>query len=402
MAYQARVFRVLIASPSDVNPERDLVVQCIQEWNDLNSHQRKVVLLPLRWETHSRPEVGRRPQEIINTTVVDGCDVLIGIFWTRMGTEAGSGQTGTVEEIERTLSAGKPVMLYFSKAKIEPHLIDLDQFTKLKQFQEQTTAQALFESYDNLIEFKDKVSRHLERKVRELISTSEDSAPESQSHIAALDLKFYNAEEKSSCGPSIELNSLFIDPQIAVDLPDYVEEKENKSDSKGTLLGGFWEEQANKNYYRETALRAFQTNSLRPIQFSLQNTGIIGIRDIYVEIYLESDKPFFFIEPSMILRPVSKKNTFGMTNSDYDMDRIRTQSPRWSTNFNIAALQPKRTISSPIIGFVGASIPTQISVKSVMFGDCFSEPRRENLSISFKPTQSGFSRDALLKALNEP
>ena len=46
MAYQARVFRILIASPSDVIEEREIAVRTIQEWNDLNSGERRIVLLP--------------------------------------------------------------------------------------------------------------------------------------------------------------------------------------------------------------------------------------------------------------------------------------------------------------------------------------------------------------------
>lgn len=62
MSYEAKVFRVLIASPSDVVDEREIAVKTIQEWNDLNSAERQIVLLPLRWETHTAPEYGKRPQ----------------------------------------------------------------------------------------------------------------------------------------------------------------------------------------------------------------------------------------------------------------------------------------------------------------------------------------------------
>ena len=82
MSYEAKVFRILIASPTDVEEEREIAVKTIQEWNDLNSAERQIVLLPLRWETHTAPEYGKRPQEIINKQIVDQCDLLIGIFWT--------------------------------------------------------------------------------------------------------------------------------------------------------------------------------------------------------------------------------------------------------------------------------------------------------------------------------
>jgi hypothetical protein len=78
MPFPAKVFRVFIASPSDVSEEREIVVRAIQQWNNLNAAERQVVLLPLRWETHSAPEYGRRPQEIVNRQVVDNCDVLVG------------------------------------------------------------------------------------------------------------------------------------------------------------------------------------------------------------------------------------------------------------------------------------------------------------------------------------
>src|ERR1700678_243290 len=111
MAYDSKIFRILIASPSDVDEERDSAVRVIQDWNDLYSYSRKVTLLPLRWETHTAPEYGTRPQEVINRAIVDDCDMLVGIFWTRIGSPTGVAASGTLEEIERVGAAKKPVML---------------------------------------------------------------------------------------------------------------------------------------------------------------------------------------------------------------------------------------------------------------------------------------------------
>src|ERR1043166_3914515 len=138
MAYDSRAYRILIASPGDVDEEREICVRVIQEWNDLNSYTRKVVLLPLRWETHTAPEYGTRPQEVINRAIVDQCDLLVGVFWTRIGTPTGVADSGTLEEIERVGKAGKPVMLYFSRVEIDPERIEVDQIEKLKQFREKT------------------------------------------------------------------------------------------------------------------------------------------------------------------------------------------------------------------------------------------------------------------------
>jgi hypothetical protein len=68
---------MLIASPSDVKEERDLIVRLTQEWNDLNSFSHRVALLPLRWETHTAPGYGTRPEEVINRAIVDECDLVV-------------------------------------------------------------------------------------------------------------------------------------------------------------------------------------------------------------------------------------------------------------------------------------------------------------------------------------
>ena len=168
MSYESIVYRILIASPSDVEEEREIVTRIIQDWNDLHSFNKKIVLLPLKWETHSSPTYGVRPQEAINTQIVDDCDMLIGFFWTKIGTPTGKEIGGTVEEIKRVAKAGKPVMLYFSKRGKDPSLIDLKQLEELNKFKEDLYNSALIENFNSLVDFRDKVSRQLEMKIREL------------------------------------------------------------------------------------------------------------------------------------------------------------------------------------------------------------------------------------------
>jgi hypothetical protein len=63
--------------------------------------------LPVGWEMHSAPDLAGRPQELINDRVLKDCDLLGGIFWTRLGTPTGESASGTVEEIKEHLAAGK-------------------------------------------------------------------------------------------------------------------------------------------------------------------------------------------------------------------------------------------------------------------------------------------------------
>ena len=80
MSYGANVFNVMIASPGDVASERSIIRDVIYEWNAVHSNLRKIVLLPIGWESHSSPEMGASPQSIINRQILLKCDLLIGVY----------------------------------------------------------------------------------------------------------------------------------------------------------------------------------------------------------------------------------------------------------------------------------------------------------------------------------
>lgn len=161
MSYSANVYNVMIASPGDVAKEKQLAREVILEWNDLHSEQTKIVLLPISWETHSSPELGNRPQAIINKQVLKNADLLIGIFWTRIGTPTGKAESGTLEEIQEHVKADKPTMIYFSNQPVLPDSIDQEQYGKLKDFKESMQKKGLYHEYDTLAKFKDDLYRHL-------------------------------------------------------------------------------------------------------------------------------------------------------------------------------------------------------------------------------------------------
>jgi hypothetical protein len=66
-----RKYEVLIASPGDVSTERQILIECIEDWNSSQSEHVGAILLPRRWELDVFPEMGARAQEIINKQVVE-------------------------------------------------------------------------------------------------------------------------------------------------------------------------------------------------------------------------------------------------------------------------------------------------------------------------------------------
>ena len=167
MGYTATVIEIMIASPSDVSKERNIIRDVISDWNATNARDRSVVLLPLSWETHTSPEMRDRPQEIINRQLLYDADLLVAVFWTRLGSPTGIAQSGTVEEIEKHLAAGKPAMIYFSSASLPPDDVDAEQYSALKRFKDSCKEEGLIEEYETPEQFKKKFSRQLAQKVIE-------------------------------------------------------------------------------------------------------------------------------------------------------------------------------------------------------------------------------------------
>jgi len=70
----------MIASPGNVSKERGIVREVLHDWNDVNSTSSKVVLSQVGWDSHSSPELGASPQELINTRLLKDCDLLVAYF----------------------------------------------------------------------------------------------------------------------------------------------------------------------------------------------------------------------------------------------------------------------------------------------------------------------------------
>jgi hypothetical protein len=171
MSHQAHVVNVLIASPGDLKEVRSLVPPLFTEWN---SAGRPVMLVPQMWEHASVPEMGEHPQDIVDRQIVVNSDLLVAVFWTRVGTETAKHISGTIQEIETFIEIKGPkrAMIYFIDKPVEvnPMDLDLDQIQKLKDYRKKLQPQGLVWSVPNESEFRLKLYQHLESKVKALVA----------------------------------------------------------------------------------------------------------------------------------------------------------------------------------------------------------------------------------------
>lgn len=177
MSFDAKVFKVLIASPGDVDEERQAIPEVIARWNNANSEASGIVLLPVKWETHSAPLLGDRPQGVINNQVVTSCDMVIGVFWTRLGSPTGVSESGTAEEIEWFIKNHKPVMVYFSSMAVDPSKLDLAQYGALKGFEEKMQKLGLTGSYNNITDFKEQLLNQISINVQAVLAGAPRKSP---------------------------------------------------------------------------------------------------------------------------------------------------------------------------------------------------------------------------------
>lgn len=186
VSYKATVFQAMIASPSDVASERHIIRAVVAEWTAVHSADKAAVLLPVAWESHSTPEMGDRPQGIINKRLLAGCDLLIAAFWTKIGSPTGKAVSGTVEEIEEHVSAGKSAMIYFSEVPVRLDSVDAQQYEQLLQFKNSCRERGLYEIYDSLTEFKEKLTRQIAQSMIRLLESEELSRTANEATRSAM------------------------------------------------------------------------------------------------------------------------------------------------------------------------------------------------------------------------
>ena len=158
----------MIASPSDVQMERSIIRDVILEWNNVHAFEEKVILHPVSWDTHSSPELADRPQDLINTRQLKKCDLLVGVFGTKLGTPTGKAKSGTIEEIEEHYNAGKPVMLYFSlKGLSRTELDKMPLIAEVESFKKECREYGIVEDFNDDADLEKKFAKQLQIALNE-------------------------------------------------------------------------------------------------------------------------------------------------------------------------------------------------------------------------------------------
>ena len=173
---QARILRIVVASPGDVQAERDVLPTVIEELNRGIAADRGLRLELLRWETDAHPGFHPEgPQGLLDPILkITDCDLLLGIFWQRFGTPTPDGRTGTEHEFHLAYEAWKQnkspqIFVYFNdKPPKSLDSINTEQLEKVRQFKRNFPKEGLWWSYKGKTQFERLVRNHLTNYIRNL------------------------------------------------------------------------------------------------------------------------------------------------------------------------------------------------------------------------------------------
>lgn len=154
-------YELLISCPGDIQSEIDIIKGCINEFNDRFSEHLGITVLPKHWSTSAFTQSGNKPQELLNDQFVKSCDAAVSVFWTRFGTPTENYGSGTEEEIEIMIDAGKQVFMYFSEKGVNPHEFNQEQFERIKLFKHKYKEKGIYYTYNSEQQFKELFFSHL-------------------------------------------------------------------------------------------------------------------------------------------------------------------------------------------------------------------------------------------------
>lgn len=161
------LYKLFLASPSDVKEERLIVENVINDFNNTYSSQLNARIELCSWEKSSYPSVGEYPQAVINSQIGDEYDIFLGILWTRFGSKTLNYESGTEEEfyraLERSQQAGKVhIMMYFNIEGVPLDSLDIEQYSKVRAFQKQIAELGCYYfTYVSSENFKNDLRAHL-------------------------------------------------------------------------------------------------------------------------------------------------------------------------------------------------------------------------------------------------
>lgn len=175
MTQKLKRIRIHVSSPGDVEEERNVLTNVVEELQRDIGQKHGLSLELVRWEESTVPSLGATAQDVINRQI-SATDVFIGILWSRFGSPTAEASSGTEEELKRGIDSwqilGRPhVLVYFCDRPLSISQVDTEQISRIQKFKKSISEQRLYATYTTVTEFKKLVQQHLTRLIHEIVKS---------------------------------------------------------------------------------------------------------------------------------------------------------------------------------------------------------------------------------------
>lgn len=180
MKNESTTLKIALCGPGDVSKEIQIAKEVIDEWNQTNWEATGLGLIARHWQTNSVPDMADRGQRVIDRQLIDESDLVIGIFWSRLGTPTGLAESGTAEEIDRAIHRDIRTMVYFSELEAPNQRIDVKEVSRLEEFRQRVFRTGLASTFSSRRQFEKDFRKHLGLAVHKILSTrskADESCP---------------------------------------------------------------------------------------------------------------------------------------------------------------------------------------------------------------------------------
>lgn len=177
-----KIYRCLIASPSDTAQEREMCDKVFSEINKGIGVAYNFTLESLKFEKDIYPALGEDAQDVINKQIDGKYDLFIGIMFTRFGSKTKRADSGTEEEFNNAFKLAKEnkkkdfeIMFYFNEAP-RPANADLKQLKKVEQFRKKVVStKGLYWTYNGISDFERILRNHLHLYFNKIYTQTRDT-----------------------------------------------------------------------------------------------------------------------------------------------------------------------------------------------------------------------------------
>lgn len=161
MAKSILQYDLLISCPGDAADVVPIVNEVVNEFNQQFTDALGIGIRTRYWQYSAFAESGGKPQDMLNRQIVDSSDLAIAIFKTRFGSPTEKYGSGTEEEIDKMISSGKQVFMFFDESPTKPSEIDQDQYRKVQEFKDRYKDRGIYWTYSSPDEFKNIFRAHI-------------------------------------------------------------------------------------------------------------------------------------------------------------------------------------------------------------------------------------------------